>query len=273
MSDDKHTIRNGIIIGVAVTLIASFLFWLIGYVPLFWGWTKCSISSFWGWLVSTPEISVWLLLLLGVATIPTVVLVIQGLLKLRAPSGPAWRDYTEDTFDNMIWCWDYNIKNRICHLLPRCPKDFTQLVPVNADYESAGWYYKCETCESEFGPFSQTQLGLNEAIERQIEKKVTTDQWRHVVEGIQPAVVIAKAKAILEALNGLTEQQRNAFPSEKFVNDYNQVRELAKKVRPDLEQMLPPRAEMNEEGLSMPVPDVSYPEIQAFCQQIVNLLK
>ncbi len=76
--------------------------------------------------------------------------------------------------------------------------------------------------------------------------------------------LMAKTLATLEALNKTTERERQQAPSAHFVEDYCNLRRLTIEAVKDLEPVLPPEVEDDD--------DVNYVELLAYTQQIFNQL-
>jgi hypothetical protein len=172
---DKHPLRNRVLGG----LIVALLIWLATFIPAVWH--ACKSASIWlfHFLLSSVPIPIWLILLIS----PIIIFIlIKVVTTLRKESGEHlnWRDYDKDEILGMNWRWRYSLSNgSIENIWCFCPFDNTRLV-----YED--WYSKiyfvCETCEKRFGPF-KGDLNYNiSRAKRQIERKLTNNEWKAVVE-------------------------------------------------------------------------------------------
>lgn len=83
-----------------------------------------------------------------------------------------------------------------------------------------------------------------------------------------------KAKGIIDSIDKMRDRERAEDPSESFAHDYNNLRSQILKLRPDLEQILPPsvRLELDRDNRRQYCVH-RYHEILIFCNQLFELLQ
>jgi len=178
MSEEKHSIRNSVIATVVGSLIVALILWL---VPGAWAWVKSAFAWLNHFLTSTATIPMWLLAVMILAILPTVILIIIGIVALsKQPEGPAWTDYTKDQFDGMTWRWQY-AGNSMINLWCYCPDDDTALV-YSFDEFLDKIAFHCESCKRNFGPFPGSRKYILDKVRRQIDRKVRNGEWKTMVQ-------------------------------------------------------------------------------------------
>src|SRR6266446_8317857 len=129
------------LIGAAVTYFAS-SWWSPVQKALSW-----VFLATWHFLVSTRSIPGWLLLIFCLATL---VCLFQFIAAARRPTGPNWRQYTQDLFFDIMWRWSY-FGGEIQRPVPFCRHCDIQLVP-QLDTEYGPWgrrevtHFICDHC-------------------------------------------------------------------------------------------------------------------------------
>jgi hypothetical protein len=172
------SLKNSIVGGVVSTLIAAAI---VYFVPSVWDGLKYSVSAIWFGLTYLVPIPVWAMIVLISLILPTLFVFASKLAQNPAPS---WRDYTRDRFKGMIWRWRYSSTVGGCHnVWCYCPEDDTSLVysQLGGVYDPKQIVLTCETCGRQFGPFEGDREYFIASIERQIDRKIRTEEWRSVV--------------------------------------------------------------------------------------------
>jgi hypothetical protein len=101
-------------------------------------------------------------------------------LRQKNVNHPNWRDYKQDEIMGMRWHWRYSsYKHDIENLWCFCPDDYTELISSDS-YTQVN--FQCETCRKKFGPFQGNLNYVLGMVERQIRRKLRTDEWEEVVE-------------------------------------------------------------------------------------------
>lgn len=78
--EDHRAIRNGIIATAIGTPIATFILWLIGYLPVVWGWLKRFVTWFYEVSITPITIPLWCMVLLVLVIVFTFI----ALLRIRS---------------------------------------------------------------------------------------------------------------------------------------------------------------------------------------------
>jgi hypothetical protein len=82
--------------------------------------------------------------------------------------------------------------------------------------------------------------------------------------------LVAKARATVEALRGMTVKEREQYPTVTFANDYNNFRRLVLEARPDLADIAPPQVGKHSD---YDLATSKFAEMHAYYQQFAELLK
>jgi hypothetical protein len=80
----------------------------------------------------------------------------------------------------------------------------------------------------------------------------------------------AKIRGTITALSRLSVKERLLTPGQKFAQDYNTLREQMLAAKPELQGLLPPTVEFQEHGVYC---DANYGEIEAYCEQLLGMLR
>jgi hypothetical protein len=83
---------------------------------------------------------------------------------------------------------------------------------------------------------------------------------------------MAKALGITISINKKSREERSQKPTALFAEDYNRLRNAALRYFPDLESLMPPEVETYAGGANTRWSHQSYAEIDAFAEQIYQLL-
>ncbi len=176
---DNHPLRTLVLGTVISGLILAIFLWLAGFLPAIWHALKSASIWFFHFLVSSFPIPVWSIVFIFILIVPTLIKLFSRFSK-KDVNHPNWRDYNEDEILKMRWRWRYtsyggNIENIVCF----CPSDDTQLI-----YEDWGSQvvFRCETCRRQFGPIQGSHGYIIGMIERQIQRKLRTGEWKEVVQ-------------------------------------------------------------------------------------------
>jgi len=170
----EHPVRHGVIATVVGGLILALLSW---FTP-FLSWVGSLFSAVWAHVVSSISVPRWLFYPLVVVSL---VCVIVGIVKLFGKKDPR-RQYTSDIFHGMNWRWYLDGNLHPHNLRCFCPEDSTRLVYSNDSLWERSATFHCETCGRRWGPIDGNQHDAIAMIERQIERKINTGEWKQVVE-------------------------------------------------------------------------------------------
>ena len=170
MAEEKHSIRNGIVIAVG----AAFLIWLgarfLGVLPSVWEWVKWAVTGAWKGLTYSASLPVWLILLLSLGALVTI-------FRILASFRPAESEqYVEDVFFDVRWRWSL-ISGRPGFSTVRgyCPDDDTALVHSGWELQTT---FHCETCGRKFGPLKGDYAFVIGSVTRQIDRKLRIGGWK-----------------------------------------------------------------------------------------------
>lgn len=176
---DKHQLRTGVLGTVIGGLILTLILWLSGFLPSIWEGCKFALGWFFHFLFSSVSMPVWLIVLISFLVVPTLFRIFSSFRK-EALGHPNWHDYKQDEIFGMRWRWDYGLySGGIINISCFCPSDDTQLI-----YEDWGSKvaFQCETCNTRFGPFEGQINYFFGKIERQIQRKLRSGEWKAIVE-------------------------------------------------------------------------------------------
>lgn len=169
---ERHAIRNSVIAGLLLAIILGS--W--SYLSIVFGWLGDAVSWVGGVLAYQVPLPVWLLILIGLVSLPAIVFLIFWLFPLNP-----WRRYTQDRFEGMIWRWQYDSNDRPTNLVAYCPSDDTSLLWTSAEWGDTV-NVLCETCGKNYGALFGDIRDVQERIERQIDRKLRTGKWKSVVD-------------------------------------------------------------------------------------------
>jgi hypothetical protein len=169
---------NSIFVGTATALLGAAITY---YVPPVWAFLKWAFESLLHVLRLELPLPIWSLLILAILIAPTF---FRLLALLRKNPEPSWRDYTHDTFREMLWRWRFSSPNGgFLDLRCYCPADDTLLVYTECGSHGTDKIgFECETCGRRFGPFDGNREYFIASIERQIDRKLRTEEWKQLVE-------------------------------------------------------------------------------------------
>lgn len=185
---ETHQIRNGIIAGVVVAIIALFLPAVrnLLFAVLSWVW---GAVKFLGKLISdTYQTPGWLILIFIALAVPTCIRLIGAARKKKEPG--VYDLYHSDLFFGPIWEWSY-IGERIINLNCICPKCKGELIYEKhhksmriTRYDDEPDHIKliCENCGEVRGKLmGQMDFALG-TVEREIRRKIRTGEWKESIE-------------------------------------------------------------------------------------------
>ncbi|MFM2075190.1 MAG: hypothetical protein RJB34_1495 [Pseudomonadota bacterium] len=179
MAEDKNSsLATQVIAGLVVASIIGAVSFVLGAFK----WVMEVAAIFWNHLTDAstlPNWSLYLLALMGLNTIiywASLVIKPKGLNPIAA--------YTHDTFLGLKWRWSY-ISGSPTNAWAFCPECDTMLV-----YSELGRYFDpvqktvltCETCCKDMLNHEGDRAYLVEKIHRQIDRKIRTGEWKHIVE-------------------------------------------------------------------------------------------
>jgi hypothetical protein len=84
--------------------------------------------------------------------------------------------------------------------------------------------------------------------------------------------LMAKALGITTSINRKSREERSNQPSGLFGEDYNRLRDFAAQSFPAIEPLMPPRVTLYSGGNNTRWTQETYIEIDAFAQQIYEML-
>lgn len=145
MADEKHKLRNQILVPLVVPAISSLILYL---VPGGWPWvaskTKDIVAGSYRWLVNpilVPNWLFWLLCLVGAAVVVVLIMMLTG----KNPSATQSQLFTKSEFFGILWRWLYHQDGGIHSVTPFCPRCDLQLQPKPRFYVgSEETTYECE---------------------------------------------------------------------------------------------------------------------------------
>ncbi len=119
--EDKHQVRNGIIIGVVTGLIllalGNFIFPFLG--KLLW-WSISLIGKTWTFLIGPCTIPTGVFILLVILSCLFLFRFCRAIRARLFPSDSPYSLYTEDEFHGVLWRWDYASDDSIAGLACYC---------------------------------------------------------------------------------------------------------------------------------------------------------
>lgn len=177
----KSSILSGVIVGVILLAIGFFL-------NLFsWAWE--AVRGIWPWLITSTEVSNWLLILLALATLILIGMCgMIGFYALAVSDKPEAK-YKEDMFHKVLWRWNY-LGGYVSELTAFCPKCDMQLRPELITVQrptgqslgtSDETYFSCDDCTGFVASISFRPNDLEKNIRLKIEKNLRNGEWRHAV--------------------------------------------------------------------------------------------
>ena len=169
---------------VAATLIGSAILYLASFVPGLYPSIWNCLKRVGGWFVSSTPTPNWLLILLSFLSLILIIMVLCRTF-IREEHTITEDNYTEDQFHGIRWRWRYG-RSGIWSVVPFCPGCDMQIHP-RSDYggnyypRQEGSKFTCDHCGS-FDQFVSVETRhLEDAIIRQIQRKLRTGEWRNVV--------------------------------------------------------------------------------------------
>lgn len=174
---DKHPLRT-FILGTAIGgLLLGLLQWLTGFISIVWHACKSAVIWLFHFLLLSIPVPLWLIIISPI--IIYTLITVYATFKKKEVELPTFRDYNQDDIMGVRWRWRYTFNGGIVNLYCLCPYDGTQLVHT---YDYRQLYFRCETCGKKFGPFEGDHGFVLGMIERQIHRKLRSDEWKTVVE-------------------------------------------------------------------------------------------
>ncbi len=186
----SRSIREKVVVAVLSAVILWFLSRIVVKVPEIWTYSVRGLNWFFEKNIQTP---LWLLCILSLAALIVAALILLLVFQKKSESSePSWNDYRKDFFHGMIWRWSYSASQKIQNVAAYCPRDDTILVYGYGRYDRET-IFQCETCKQVFDPIQGDHDNALGVIERQIDRKLRTGEWKQVVlSATQSASVLQK---------------------------------------------------------------------------------
>src|SRR5690606_34035488 len=119
-SSEKPTTK--IFIGVTTTLVvAAVLYFAREFLPPFLSWIWGVITAGWTWLFTPHYVLGWLIIVLTGALLSLILHAGRWVRKAKAIQKVSSRDFRESVFNDVLWRWDYDSRDRILNLTSFCP--------------------------------------------------------------------------------------------------------------------------------------------------------
>lgn len=199
MRDEKHPIRDGIIVTVIGGIILAIVTWAFGGIQTIIKNIVDGIVStktfivqcfvfLWDHILSNVTItrgSLWLLIILSLIALWKIfspfVKSLSAKPKVPKPYKPRLEDYRQDILFNVKWKWrDIHGTFPSEPLSFFCPECSTRLVYSEHDYRERTSFI-CETCHQTKATFDGDLHFALSAVARQIERRINTGAWESVV--------------------------------------------------------------------------------------------
>lgn len=198
MSNEKNSIRDGIIVTVVGGIILAILAWLFkgvfNILKSLWNWLisvvvyiKEGFVALWDYFqspVTIPWGLLWLLVILSIIALwkllyPFVSPFIKK-EKTPKPYKPRLDDYREDVVFNIKWEW-----SNIYGTLPNEPAGFcsncsTRLVYSEDDYKNKTSFI-CQNCNRTIATLDGNLRYALSTVAREIERRIKTNEWQQRV--------------------------------------------------------------------------------------------
>lgn len=167
---------------VIATGITAALGALGAYMLGYWPAVLDAAISTWHFLLSSTQVSNWVLAVLTVPSVLVVLLlaaVLWGLWSGRSESESMWSTYTSDKFFGLRWRWRY-LSGSVDRLVTFCPHCDYQVFPDHASAYNAidRIAFKCDSCQQHLGTFEESYDHLQSKAERFIQQKLRNGTWK-----------------------------------------------------------------------------------------------
>ncbi|GEM_PF-907891 len=188
--DEKHTIRNGIVISVVSGLILAVLFssWLRGICATIFHWLWSVIVYIASFFTHKVNVPIWLLLVIIFLAI-ILMRIIQFFIKGDECEDHT-EDYTQDSIFGVVWRWNMSYGN-IHNLMAFCPRCDLELVyheQRHDHYKPSRLYpaeftqFECENCSIGSDKINGEHLHYLDRVEREIRRRYRTGEWKQEKE-------------------------------------------------------------------------------------------
>jgi hypothetical protein len=174
-SDEKHPIRNGVIIAVisaAILYGATFIPGLVRGVAK----VALSVGQFLALTITMPR---WLFVIVCILALAAICRAVRPLF-VRAPHGASVKDYRTDSFFGVVWRWRYGFHGSPEDIWCFCPRCDTQLVYTEDRYPDRVWL-TCEHCDERLHETTGSKEYVLSKVFRQIDRKIRNGEWKHNV--------------------------------------------------------------------------------------------
>ena len=174
----KDRVWSAVIAALVITVGGACGTYLLG----FWPRMATFGSDIWHFSARPTAVPNWLLVILGVATIPTLLLLAAGIWALfakKTSNQPSWVTYTSDMFFGLRWRWRYTAGS-IAGLNTFCPHCDYQVFPYDASaYQMVERIaFKCDSCRRDLGQFDESLQSIQSKVERFIQQKLRSGNWQ-----------------------------------------------------------------------------------------------
>jgi len=159
---------------------------ICAYLFGFWPAINTGLATGLGYINSSSETPNWLLLLLGIAAIPSLLLIVAACWNLfffreagrEINAQQGWLTYTSDRFYGLRWRWKYRA-GRVVDLHTFCPYCDYQVFPHNASSFSAVDHlaFKCDSFSRELANIQEPYSHFESKVERFIHQKLRNNTW------------------------------------------------------------------------------------------------
>lgn len=167
-----------VIAGLILALGATIATYSLDWWPTFGRWAN-QVYAFALASTFTPH---WLLFLLGLLTLPTLILAIAiawtSIFPTRAQS-PSWREYTTDVYFGLRWRWQYSTDGAIYDTHTFCPHCDFQVFPQDvSSYRIVDHIaFHCDSCGRKLAEFNESFASVENKTRRFIQQRLRTGTW------------------------------------------------------------------------------------------------
>lgn len=177
VSGEQTPVAKMVVAGVITAAVIG----AFSFIPQLWSWVTGLTRAVWHHLLSNASIDTWKLYSLYFLSVVGAMVLFKPLIRavFNKANGPTFHDYTEDSFFGLTWRWQYS-HNRFANVWAFCPACETTLV-YSYDRLLEQVALHCETCAKELHRENGDREYLVAKVERQIDRKIRTGEWRSVV--------------------------------------------------------------------------------------------
>ena len=180
MPEEKHPIRNGIIVTVVGGVILAIILALWNTIVVLLKWLVSTVGDIWMFIISKVSIPWIILILLVVLSLPTIWRFAKTFIPERNES-LSLQNYRQDTMFNVVWKWAETPPSSIRRINGFCVKCQTRLV-YETGFDNNETVFVCEKCGTRSDKFTGDIDNALGVVWRQIERKINTGEWKNIVE-------------------------------------------------------------------------------------------